>query len=73
MHEKTGYFAFLYCSKCKKKTRHWQWWHEIAYNKKSFFGLFSKIDYKLINGYECTKCHRTFNFQGRVKLIKRIR
>ncbi|MBS3162490.1 hypothetical protein J4467_01065 [Candidatus Woesearchaeota archaeon] len=71
IHEKTGYYCYLVCTKCKKKTKHWEWSHETAYVKKSFFGLIKKMDYKFINGYECSICHRSFNFQGKVKLFKK--
>ena len=78
IHEKTGFFAYLVCTKCKKKTKHWQWNHEIAYHRKNLlFGLIpmgyeNKNQYRLVKGYDCSICRREFNFQGKVKLLKKV-
>jgi hypothetical protein len=70
IHHKTGNYAYLVCTECNKKTKHLHWKHEKAYHTKYFFNLFKKINYKLVDGYECTICHRTFNFQS--KKIKKV-
>jgi len=70
MHWKTGYYAYMFCKKCHRKTKHLHWQDEVTYSRGGniFFPVAHGV--KLSNGYECTVCHNHFNYDGRVKLWK---
>ena len=57
-HNKTKESRIFFCTRCNKRTVHFLWQHEVAYGKKTFFGLFTKTAYGLTTNYECDNCHR---------------
>jgi len=73
IHWKTGFYAYLYCKKCHRKTKHLHWKDEVVYSTKDGWFTIGETKTGLSNGYECTICHNHFNFDGRVKLWKAYR
>ena len=67
-HEKTGYFAYMYCKKCHKKTKHLHWQDEVVRSTGGGWLSTPRTWFGLENGYECVRCHNHFNYDGRVKL-----
>ena len=59
MHKRTGKNRILFCKQCRRKTKHNEWNHEVVYQKKKWFGLIKKFEYKLMRCYTCPKCDKS--------------